>query len=639
MTLRHRNSTRVTAFCRVQGSRTLETLRAFQRDCRLATAGLAVGWLLVQDVTSEGQFNWNSNVVLVALIGWFGWQLHQRLYAMRLGPHAALTPGLERSTMLACCVLVGSVALVGAVFCWWSGNRIPALGPCVLVGAVTLTGLHQIRAARIVKWPLQFGALGVVVLAVAEDELLQTVAKYAKWLSDPRLQIGSLVVAASACTLRKPVRNRAFLPPLMVPTWSERPLHSVRDVLGRLRSTAGAMRVFRPDGKFVVAAVGGSFLLAHLFTAFGFHPANANIVVLWLLATVGGIVGHRISQACVFHGFLLVEGFARSVMLTSYGLVAIASVVGAALSLTVGNAIPPIAPGVFIALVMIRHHRFTQPLTAFGAIFMFGTFMWWDSELERLTEFTSALSHPWMQFAAGVAAVPVVRYLQTGFRLPVLLDSRAAVTSEAISLRQTVLRNVTWSAGGLVGFLLFALFLWVLHPDLPGFVYRLIALGWPLLMLIAVTTESDIESRMARDWLLGVTDSRLALGRRCIAVDVVSIISWIPVGMVGVAIHATLLDVQGDSLLMILLLGLIAGFAMIALRGWTLGRLSDGWQTGIELLAVHLLLAGVFVLDMAEYGASDYGLLVSVTLMAGALAVEVGGRGLAKAKILNSPVD
>lgn len=154
---------------------TLETLLAFQRDCWLAIAGLAVGWLLVQDVTSDGQFNANSNVVLLAVVGWFGWQVHHRLFLMRLGPHPVLTPGLERSTMLACLSLVGSVALIGAVFCWLYGNRMPALGPSVLLAAVTLAGIHRIRAARIVKWLMQFGALAVVVLAVAEDEHLQSV--------------------------------------------------------------------------------------------------------------------------------------------------------------------------------------------------------------------------------------------------------------------------------------------------------------------------------------------------------------------------------------------------------------------------------------------------------------------------------
>lgn len=616
--------------------KTLETLRAFQRDCWHAIACLAVGWLLVQDVTGDGQFNANSNVVLLGVVGWFGWQLHHRLFLVRLGPHPALTPDLERSTMLACLFLVGSVALGGAVFCWWSGNRIPALGPSVLLGVVILTGVHRIHAARIVKRLLQFGALGVVVLAVAEDEHLRTVARYAEWLSDPWLQIGSLVVAALACALRKPVRNRAFLPLLMVPTWSERPLHSLRDGLGRLRNTAGAMRVFRPDAKFIVAATGGCFLFAQLFTAFGSHPANANVVVLWLLAAVGGTVGNRIAGMLPFHGFVLVEGLARSTILASYGLIAIASVVGAALCLTVGNGIPPIAPGIFVALVMIAHHRHTQLVTAFGALFTVGTVAWRDLELERYTEFASALSHPWMQLAALVATVPVVHRFRMALRLPVLLDSRSIATAEDPSLRQAVLKNVARSARGLVGMLLFALFLWVLHPDLPGFAYRLVALGWLLLMVVAATIESDIESRMARDWLLGVTDSRLALSRRCVAVDVLCIISWIPVGMVGVVLHATLLDAQGDTLLVILLLGLVAGFAMIALRGWTLGRLSDGWQTGIDLLALHLLLAGVFVLDMAEYAASDYALLVSAAVVAGALAVEVGGRGVAKAQILNS---
>lgn len=81
---------------------------------------------------------------------------------------------------------------------------------------------------------------------------------------------------------------------------------------------------------------------------------------------------------------------------------------------------------------------------------------------------------------------------------------------------------------------------------------------------------------------------------------------------------------------------MIAAFAMVALRCWTLGRLSERWQLGIELLTVILLLAGVLVLDMAEHGASDYALLMVAAVVAGALAVEVGGRGLAKAKILNS---
>ena len=157
-------------------------------------------------------------------------------------------------------------------------------------------------------------------------------------------------------------------------------------------------------------------------------------------------------------------------------------------------------------------------------------------------------------------------------------------------------------------------------------------------MVISATTDSDIESRMARDWLLGVTDSRLAVGRRCVAFNVLAVISWLPVGMVGVVIHATLF-VQRDTLLVILLLGLIAAFEMIVLRGWTLGRLSERWQFGIELTAVIPLLASVFALDVIEYGPSDYALLVAAAVVAGAFAVEIGGRGLAKAKTLASPAD
>lgn len=615
---------------------TFETFRAFQRDCWLAIASLTVGWLLIQDVTRDGQFDANSNVVLLAVVGWFGWQMRHRLFLMRLGPHPALTPGLERSTMLACLALVGSVALGGAALCWWFGNRMPALGPSVLLAVVTLAGIHRIPAARIVKWLMQFGALAVVVLAVAEDDHLRTVSRYAEWLSDPWLQIGSLVVAALACASRKPLRHRAFLPPLMAPTWAEPPVNSVRDVLDQLRTSAAAMRVFRLGAFTVVAVATGPFVLALLLTVSGSHPGNANVVVLWLLAAVGGIVGERIVQVRLFHGFLLVQGFARSLTLASYALVATGAVVGTALSFAVGNWIPPIAPGVFIALVMIRHHRFTQLVAAFGALLMVAAVAWRGNELEQFAEFTSTLSHPWIQFAALVAAVPRVRNLRVTLAMPVLPSSRSAVTSSDFPLRQTVLENVASSARGLVYMFLFPLFLWVLNPDLPDFAFRLCALGWVSHMVISATTDSDIESRMARDWLLGVTDSRLALGRRCVAFNVLAVISWLPVGMVGVVIHATLF-VQRDTLLVILLLGLIAAFAMIVLRGWTLGRLSERWQFGIELTAVIPLLASVFALDVIEYGPSDYALLVAAAVVAGAFAVEIGGRGLAKAKTLASP--
>ena len=620
---------------------TLETLRAFQRDCWLAIAGLGVGWLLVQDLTGDGQFNANSNIVLLAVVGWFGWHLHDRFFLIRLGPHPALTPGLGRSTMLVCLVLIGAVALVGAVFCWRSGNRVPALGPSVLLVTVTLTGAHRIRAARAVKWLMQFGAFGVILLAVAEDEHLRTVARYAERLSDPWLQVGSLVVAALACTLRKPMRHRAFLPVLIVPRWPHRAPDSARDEFRRLRTTARAMDVSRLDrglSAVVWVVVGAS--LAPSFTDFGSHPANANVVVLWLLAAIGGIVGRRVDEARSFHGFLLVDGFARSVTLTSYGLVAIASVVGAAISLTVGNWIPPIAPGVFVALVMVRHHRLTGPVTAFGLLFI-GSFraVWGVSGLERFSEFTSVLSHPWIQFAALVATVSIVRQLGMARKRPVLLGGRSTVTSGGYSLRRTIIENVASSTRSLVFMFLFPLFLWVFNSDFTGFALRLCALGWVMVMVRTAAT-ADVEGRMVRDWLLGATDSRLALARRCIAFDVAGVISWVPAGMVGVLLLGTLPDVQGDALPVVLLVGLIAAFAMIALRGWTLGRLPDGWRSGIDMVALlHLLgvVGVVFLLDVARFRALDYALLVSATVTAGVLAVEVGGRGLAKAKILNSP--
>ena len=343
----------------------------------------------------------------------------------------------------------------------------------------------------------------------------------------------------------------------------------------------------------------------------------------------------RVAQVRLFHGFLLVEGFARSVALASYGLVAMACIVGATLSFAAGSWIPPIASGVFVALVMIKHHRLAQVVTAFGALSMVAAVAWRGRELEQFTEFTSVLSHPWIQLAALVAAAPLLRNLRMTSGLPALPTGRSAVTSGDFSLRQTVIENISSSTRGLVYMFLFPLFLWVLNPELPGFAFRLCAFGWVSIMVIGATTDLDLQSRMARDWLLGVGDSRLALGRRCVAFNVLAVISWIPAGMVGVAIHAFL--VQGNTLLVILPLGLIAAFAMIALRGWTLGRLSERWQIGIDLLTAIPLLAGAFVLDMAEYGASDYALLVAAAVLAGALTVEVGGRGLAKAKILASP--
>ena len=621
--------------------RTLQTMRAFRRDCWLAIACLAVGWLLVQDVTGGGPFNANSNVVLVALVGWFGWQMHPRLFLMRLGPHPVLTPGLERSTTLAGLVLVGSVTLVGAVFCWWFGNRTPAVGPSVLLAAATLTGVHRLYAARTVKWLMQIGAFGVVCMAVAEDEHLRAVVSYAEWLSHPWVQLGSLVAAALACTWRKPLRNRAVFPLRIVPSSpSDRSSITAFGGSDRLSKTVSAMRVFRSEWWLFAGAVLGSSVFAILITASGTHAANANVVVLWLLATVGGVVGNRVAQVRLFPGFLLVEGLVGSITLACCSIIAIACVIGVSLSLTVANWIPPLAPGLFIALAIVLHaQRFApvQSVTTLGALFIIGAVVWRGNELERFAEFTSALSHPWMQLAALAATIPVVGELRMTFGLPILFANRATVSSPAFSYRQALIKNVTMSAQFLVFMLLFALLLWTFMPDPPGFVYRVVALGWLQFMVISVT-DSDLEGQMARDWMLGVANSRLALARRCAAFQVLCVTSWVPVGIVGVVIHGTLLGTLGDSLVDILLLGLIAAFAMIVLRCWTLGRLSDGWQLRTEILCGLLALAGVFVLGMAERGALDYAALVLTAVVTAALAVEVGGRGLARASVLTSPV-
>ena len=162
--------------------RTLDLLAPFHIEAWAALPILAV-WLLLALLDRAYAA---SNAVLVLVVGAVACLAGGRLGELRIWQATVLVPGYGQSLFLFCLAATGSATALGALWSWWLGNPLPAIGPALLIaGAATLVGMRT-PAALVVVMTL---SLGPVALFLGVAMYLEFATSFD--LSDVWIQLGA----------------------------------------------------------------------------------------------------------------------------------------------------------------------------------------------------------------------------------------------------------------------------------------------------------------------------------------------------------------------------------------------------------------------------------------------------------------
>lgn len=143
--------------------RTLDLLASFHIEAWAALPILAV-WLLLPLLDRAYAA---SNVVLVLVVGAIGCLVGGRLGELRVWPATVLVPEYAQSLFLLCLAATGSATALGALWSWWLGNPLPAIGPALLIASAATWGAMRIPAVAVVAMVVSLAPVFPLWLAVA----------------------------------------------------------------------------------------------------------------------------------------------------------------------------------------------------------------------------------------------------------------------------------------------------------------------------------------------------------------------------------------------------------------------------------------------------------------------------------------
>ena len=143
--------------------RPLDLLASFRIEAWAALPVLAV-WLLLALLDRAYAA---SNAVLVLVVGAIACLVGGRLGELRVWPATVLVPGYGQSLFLLCLAAAGSATALGALWSWWLGNPMPAIGPALLIALAATVVAMRIPAALTVVMVLSLGPVFALFLGVA----------------------------------------------------------------------------------------------------------------------------------------------------------------------------------------------------------------------------------------------------------------------------------------------------------------------------------------------------------------------------------------------------------------------------------------------------------------------------------------
>lgn len=386
----------------------------------------------------------------------------------------------------------------------------------------------------------------------------------------------------------------------------------------------------RPRVELVLAGFGDSywvgvtFLLLLLLLFSLAPPSQSNWLLLFLFTLLAGHITHAVDRLCEWPNATLVPGFATGVFLTCMG-----TVVGMALFSTLpawSRGVPAVGPAILVGLATVALAlRFGRYMCATAVVMVFLGIVW-----DRKTGALGAmLADPWIQAGtlvlAAIAAVVLLHML------------KAPGGQRAVPERQLPLQpRGTARELGLSALWLAAIILSLLVEPLSRLL-DLIAVFYIGAMLGHVAGAfDDIHLQLSRNWILPTTRSRAQLARRCTGRVVARSLTWFPAGLTAAVLQG--LDAQQDPLLHVLLLSHIAVLVLIAflagvVRPWP-QKSPLPWLLIVVPPTVFLGFVVVLLALVFQHTVTGYALLVAAFIGSTVLAVFGGGRGLAKAEVV-----
>lgn len=143
--------------------RIFEPLRSFRIEA-WATIPILAFWLALSALDSGFAA---SDTVLLCVVGAIACLVGGRLGELGRWPATVLVPRYGQSLFLLCLTSAGSATALGALWSWWLGNPVPAIGPALLIAVGAMVGAMRIPAILVVATVLPFTPILALFLPLA----------------------------------------------------------------------------------------------------------------------------------------------------------------------------------------------------------------------------------------------------------------------------------------------------------------------------------------------------------------------------------------------------------------------------------------------------------------------------------------
>ena len=233
--------------------RIFEPLRSFRIEA-WATIPILAFWLALSALDSGFAA---SDTVLLCVVGAIACLVGGRLGELGRWPATVLVPRYGQSLFLLCLTSAGSATALGALWSWWLGNPVPAIGPALLIAVGAMVGAMRIPAILVVATVLPFTPILALFLPLAMSFDLS-----AFWC-----QLGA-ITGVGLITFR--LRRALTLPPDRFRQLRQQPV-----AFGRFPSE---------DLKVSAASIGATLLLLVPLWYWAPQWLDFHFVMLWFLA-------------------------------------------------------------------------------------------------------------------------------------------------------------------------------------------------------------------------------------------------------------------------------------------------------------------------------------------------------------------
>ncbi len=399
-----------------------------------------------------------------------------------------------------------------------------------------------------------------------------------------------------------------------------------------------------------------------MWTSFGDFVPNSNIALVSMFAFVAALVGSRALQLRDLPITALLPGCATTLYWVCIFSLSVAALVGAVYCWLVGNTRPAFGPGLLVAVIILQcGASFGRQALGYVAALCFCSIavagIVGDAFLAALSQHTLQMSDSWIQVSSLTLAAIVFAHFKRTLRKP--------PTPRVVSCNLEYSANVRWMpafcvrdqplfgpslpgnvwqgqrlaketalSGAALGV---ALALWIALPSrlVPD---EILVVPWLIaIALQALLRMHNVHRGLSFAWIHGTLPSRPSrtdLGHRFAVRIAVLAMPWLAAGVAGAALHWQYAGGDGTFFEELIVVQ-IGTFVAIALQCRT--RRLPAAPNFVFALAVSLAIVACAVLKPTtiEFGFVGFAALAITLACAVAALLIVGGRGLARAEIVN----